>query len=298
MKFKTSLYALPLAGVLAVLAQPAMSTTWDPFFGEVYQVKQASYTGGSYNQQLAANYRSFVIFEADEMYDWIDAKHFSGKAQAAAAGQRVMPENPDDWGIADATALDELRVQHGRLVSALGAGAIEKAPVQVALAQAKFDCWVEQQQEGWQTWDIAACRDAYMAAMRDVDAAMAPKVAAAPPVAPVAAFPVNGYLVYFDFDKSTIRPDAAALLDQVAVAAREQKAQVVELTAYTDRAGSVDYNQSLSERRALAVRNYLAGRGVIVQHMTSLSLGEADSRVATLDGVREPENRRVTVYLR
>ncbi|WPZ35886.1 OmpA family protein [Thalassobaculum sp. OXR-137] len=296
MKMIYSKYAFPLIGVALLLSQPAAA---DPFFGQVDEVKSSSFTGEGFDQHLAANYRELVIFEVDEMYDWFDGRDYADKAQAAAAGARVMPDDLEDRNIADPNALTDLRTQHTRLLAALNGGAIQKAPVQIARAQAKFDCWAEQQEEGWQTWDIAACRDAYMAAMGEVDAAMAPKVAAGPSAPlPVSPFPVDGYMVFFDFDRSAITPQAAAILDRVAIAALEQKAQLVELTAYTDRAGSIAYNQLLSERRGDAVRAYLGGRGVVVGHITTLGMGEANSRVATADDVREPENRRVTVYLR
>lgn len=297
MKITGSNYAFPLMGAFLLFSSP---TAADPFFGQVDEVKNSSFTGESFDQHLAANYRELVIFEVDEMYDWFDGRHYADKAQAAAAGSRVMPDDLENRKIADPNALTALRTQHTRLLAALNGGAIQKAPVQMALAQAKFDCWAEQQEEGWQTWDIAACRDAYMAAMGDVDAAMAPKLAAAQPTAasPASPFPVDGYMVFFDFDKSAITPQAAAILDRVAADARDQKAQLVELTAYTDRAGSIAYNQLLSERRGVAVRDYLGGQGVVVSHITTRGMGEANSRVATADDVREPENRRVTVYLR
>jgi len=74
--------------------------------------------------------------------------------------------------------------------------------------------------------------------------------------------------------------------------------RVVELVGYTDRSGADRYNQALSERRAMAVRNYFGGQGVVVQQMTSIGKGETDPRVPTPDGVREQENRRVEIRLR
>jgi len=69
------------------------------------------------------------------------------------------------------------------------------------------------------------------------------------------------------------------------------------VTGHTDTSGSDKYNQKLSERRAKAVADGLAGLGVPA---TSLSVdwkGESAPAVATGDGVKEPLNRRSTVSI-
>ncbi len=69
--------------------------------------------------------------------------------------------------------------------------------------------------------------------------------------------------VYFEFDTDTIRSVSTPLLDQVAAAVLQLDAALrVRVDGYTDDAGSPDYNLDLSFRRARAVVEYLAGRGV------------------------------------
>ncbi|HWH16856.1 MAG TPA: OmpA family protein, partial [Allosphingosinicella sp.] len=62
-----------------------------------------------------------------------------------------------------------------------------------------------------------------------------------------------------------------------------------------DRSGSASYNVGLSQRRADAVRSYLAGRGVPNGAMATEAFGESRPLVETADGVREPQNRRVEI---
>ncbi|MGB3165370.1 MAG: OmpA family protein, partial [Alteraurantiacibacter sp.] len=55
------------------------------------------------------------------------------------------------------------------------------------------------------------------------------------------------------------------------------------------------YNVGLSQRRNAAVRDYLTGRGIPAARISSEAFGESRPRVATGDGVRELQNRRVEV---
>jgi outer membrane protein OmpA-like peptidoglycan-associated protein len=153
--------------------------------------------------------------------------------------------------------------------------------------------------EGHQPEDNAFCRDAFEAALaRDEEAIAEPEEVMveeeAPPPAPEP--PARDYLVYFDFDKSNVRPDAASILDRVAEAVVELGSDDVVLTGFTDTAGPEEYNQKLSVKRAVSVRDYLAGLGLSVTMQTS-GKGEHDLRVPTPDGVREQENRRVEVRI-
>jgi OOP family OmpA-OmpF porin len=68
--------------------------------------------------------------------------------------------------------------------------------------------------------------------------------------------------VNFDFDKSTLRPDAVAILDEAVSILGKYPELKVEVAGHTDAIGSEQYNQGLSERRAKAVYDYLTGHGI------------------------------------
>ena len=80
--------------------------------------------------------------------------------------------------------------------------------------------------------------------------------------------------VTFEFDKARLTPDARVLLDMVSDALLARTDIQVEVAGHTDSKGSDAYNQKLSERRALAVKEYLAGRGVEASRMTAVGYGE------------------------
>jgi OOP family OmpA-OmpF porin len=106
---------------------------------------------------------------------------------------------------------------------------------------------------------------------------------------------VGPFMVFFDWDKSDITPQAAAILDNAAAAyATTGQAQVM-IAGHADRSGSDQYNVGLSQRRSDAVRSYLAGRSIPDGVMTTQAFGESRPLVETADGVREPQNRRVEI---
>ena len=118
-----------------------------------------------------------------------------------------------------------------------------------------------------------------------------------PPLAPPAPPPIarRVFLVFFDWDKSTITPEGMAIIQQAAAAFRAGGPVTIQVTGYTDASGSAGYNQRLSERRANAVAQAMAGLGVPRQQMAVSGRGKNDQRVPTADGVREPQNRRVEI---
>lgn len=127
--------------------------------------------------------------------------------------------------------------------------------------------------------------------------APAPAAAPAPAVAPGPEPPARDYLIYFDFDKSTISGDSARVLEQAMEAMAKLNATGMSLIGHADRAGSNVYNQRLSERRAASVHDYLSGRAIPDGDIGTVGRGEDDPRVPTPDGVREQENRRVEIRL-
>ena len=89
----------------------------------------------------------------------------------------------------------------------------------------------------------------------------APAPVPAPPPAPAPiTIDLNG--VNFDFDKSTLRPDALAILGEATEILKRYPDLRVEVAGHTDSVGTAAYNQGLSERRAKAVYDYLTSNGI------------------------------------
>lgn len=80
--------------------------------------------------------------------------------------------------------------------------------------------------------------------------------------------------IYFDFDKSDIREDARIELDKIVGIMNEYPKMVVSLKSYTDCRSTVEYNQKLSERRALSTTNYIKGKITQPSRITGEGLGE------------------------
>lgn len=99
--------------------------------------------------------------------------------------------------------------------------------------------------------------------------------------------------IHFDFDKADIRPDAAVILDEAASILNGSAGSSVSVGGHTDSVGTEAYNQGLSERRAMAVKDYLAGKGVDSSRLSAVGYGEANPIAAndTADG--RALNRRV-----
>ena len=83
--------------------------------------------------------------------------------------------------------------------------------------------------------------------------------------------------VHFDFDKSALTPEAKAILKRDIQVLKDNPKAKVRLAGYTSASGTDAYNQSLSERRSAAVRDYLISEGVITpERLTTIGYGEAD----------------------
>lgn len=254
-------------------------------------MRDAQGAGSPFTNALTEEYRNITAFEADEMYDWPDADYFAQKGLRAAAGEVVMPEELANWDL-PGDAADDLAEGRNRLMVALEAGARDSHPDLAARAQGRFDCWIEQQEENHQPDHIAACRDDFMAAMDELEAAMAP-VEQAEAVAPIP----DSYIIYFDFDSAAIRPDGQAVIDEVVGDAATLGSPAISVTGHADRSGAEDYNMALSLRRADAVREGLIAGGVAADQITTAGRGEGENAVPTEDGVREQANRRVEVII-
>ena len=79
--------------------------------------------------------------------------------------------------------------------------------------------------------------------------------------------------VYFDFDKSTIRPSERGKLDDISKYLTTNAGKRLMIAGHTDLTGTSKYNTGLGERRALAVRSYLIGLGVPASQLFTISYG-------------------------
>ena len=116
---------------------------------------------------------------------------------------------------------------------------------------------------------------------------------APPAIAPMTA--PKSYLVFFDFNKSDLTPQAVTIVDQAAHNASPAKVTQLTVTGHTDTVGSDAYNMRLSRRRAESVAAQLEKDGIPSSEIQIVAKGKRDLLVPTADGVKEPQNRRVQI---
>ncbi len=103
--------------------------------------------------------------------------------------------------------------------------------------------------------------------------------------------------ITFNTNESVIKTSANSVLDSVALVAKEYDKTRLQVIGYTDSTGNDKINQPLSERRAAAVANYLALRGVQGSRINSYGAGAANPIASNATAEGKAQNRRVEITL-
>jgi len=288
--------------------------------------------GSRFTRALTREYLAYADYEARTRKDWINARHFARKGLRAADAKRddaVTPEPLGRWNLHSRRDVPTFAGYRGRLVSAFAAGARTRRPARAAVAQARFDCWVERTAGRAGADAIETCRREFLAALAAIEGAanrhgvkgmdakgkgIARKRVRTPRLArkqPPARAPVvrvsrlariapaaGAWTILFGFDQDGLRAGELAKIKAAAQAARQRGAARITVTGHADRAGAPDYNTGLSLRRAAAVRAALIGAGVAPDRVRIFARGEGDGAIGTGDGIGHAGNRRVTIHLR
>ena len=104
--------------------------------------------------------------------------------------------------------------------------------------------------------------------------------------------------VYFDLDGFTPRAETLFILDNAAKAMQADPSLNLTIEGHTCDIGTAEYNVALAERRANAVRDYLVGRGITPNRLTTVSYGENDPEHANAHEDTRQLNRRVALVVR
>jgi OOP family OmpA-OmpF porin len=236
----------------------------------------------AFSADLGKDYAGFANSLLNKEGQMADTDYFARKSLAAYAGKNVPPENVGNWAIA--TPLEApvgydvvMNDTRKRLMGFLDANRAGN-PAVASHAQVLFDCWVEHTE-----WQInigfnGSCHAQLMAILGG----------------PAAAATAN---VYFEFNRSTLSPAAVQIVQQVALAAKNEPDAHVMLIGKADLAGTDAYNMGLSHRRADAVRAELDKDGIANTRIDERWVGEREPPVPTPNGVREPRNRVVEITI-
>ncbi len=308
---KFSFFPLALAGTILTLGACDVSNGLDlssqqfKSHTEIDALNETQAVGSPFTQYLTKEYRDYANIEQDSMFDFADALHFARKGLASAEGDAVMPEPISDWNL-QPSQIDALRTGRNRLINAYDRGGRELAPQESAIAQSRFDCWIEQEEENWDSPENVVCKNEFLSAIDILET----KIGSAPipveevmaPVTEMSSAEVEPmdiedakYIVFFDFDSSALEESGASVLDAVAAEVAKRDVSSVKVSGHADTSGATAYNLKLSQKRANMISKALQQRGVSSESIETLSSGESVLLVDTPDGVREPANRRVEI---
>ncbi|AWB58457.1 MULTISPECIES: peptidoglycan-associated lipoprotein Pal [unclassified Colwellia] len=105
------------------------------------------------------------------------------------------------------------------------------------------------------------------------------------------------HIVYFDFDKSSVSGDFAAILEAHAKFLNENSNVNVLIEGHADERGTPEYNIALGERRAKSIETFLENMGVSASQLSTVSYGEEKPMVKDRSEGAFAKNRRaVLVY--
>jgi OOP family OmpA-OmpF porin len=100
---------------------------------------------------------------------------------------------------------------------------------------------------------------------------------------------------FFDFDKSVLKPEGRAKLDDLVSKMSGLNLEVIIAVGHTDSVGTDSYNQRLSVRRAEAVKSYLVGKGVEKNRVYTEGKGEKQPVADNKTAEGRAKNRRVEI---
>lgn len=278
-----------LTSILALLALTACDTT-----ASLKDLRKVEPNSDPYYAALASLYQDYAENEL-KLYDWWSSKYFADKGLLAAYGKNIEPEHPDNWDI-DEAQLRTMRAARQVLMASLTPELKAQHPREAAHAVLYYDCWVENQEEGWETEAIETCRDEFYNAVGKLET-IDPNVATEETSKPAEPVEATSSILYFPFDDDTLTDLALEALNQLIDYVKTSGNATVVLNGHADRSGTDAYNFTLSERRSRFVLDKLLAAGIDPGRISYFAFGETDPKIPTDDGVKEPANRRVEIFI-
>ena len=183
-------------------------------------------------------------------------------------------------------------------------------PFNLARAISSLDCWSEQQEENWQTWDINSCKNDFLNAMHNIYEKISTQENKQENInknnnlenetkdeVTIVTKNENKELmqiIYFDFDQFNL---SEVSKDKIKKFLNNYGSVINEylVVGHTDTKGTNKYNLSLSIKRAEVVKEVLINYGINQSSIKILGKGEESLAVETPDDTKQPANRRVEI---
>lgn len=249
------------------------------------------------NGKLAYEYKKMAVYEHDEMYDFPDSYTWAKKSNMISEGHNPGPEDVADWNIKDDNTKHELYKEGNDLRVALKSQFAHERENSAIKAQSHYDCWIEQQEENWQTDEIAACKEMFKKALMNIEnprekgQTIYPEDMTTKIIVPST--------VFFDYDKADLKPAAKIVLWDFVKQLKEKGLthSAIVVDGFTDTKGNMEYNKMLSKKRAETVKHGLVSYGLHEKQIVTKGSGEEHLLVRTSDEVDNYTNRRVEITI-
>ena len=263
----------------------------------------------NFQEHLLSEYKKRASFEAEEMHDWNSAKLYSEKALKSLETDEIYPEEISYWKIPEEN-INEIKIAYENLMT-IYKDAKNIDPFNLARAISSLDCWSEQQEENWQTWDINSCKNDFLNAMHSIYE----KISTQENEQETSSEKNNNLenetkdevtivtknenkelmqIIYFDFDQFNL---SEVSKDKIKKFLNNYGSDINEylVVGHTDTKGTNKYNLSLSIKRAEVVKEILINYGIQQSSIKILGKGEESLAVDTPDDTKQPANRRVEI---
>ena len=264
----------------------------------------------NYSEYLFKAYKEKAVFEAEMMHDWNSAKLYSEKALLAKNGMEIFPEKIAYWKLPN-EHVAEITQGYESLMSIYKKAKITD-PYNLAIAISSLDCWSEQQEENWQTWDINECKDNFLKSLH----AIYEKITLDEKINKENSNQITSIdnnqidesvtlvtknqneeimqIIYFDFDEANLSNVSINTLKNF-IKKYSNTINKYIVIGHADTKGSKTYNQKLSIKRAVAIKEILINEGIDNNYISILGKGEESLAILTPDEVTHPANRRAEI---
>jgi outer membrane protein OmpA-like peptidoglycan-associated protein len=264
----------PLVSTVRSLTRATMGLTW--------QAPNGFFIGAGYSWNVPREDRGLYVTDEDGLGDFADLQVRLGYYPGGrlSLNERLSREEGRRNEIARQAAAETAAQDAARQAdreaqasqAAAQAAAAQAAAAQAAASQAAASQAAASQAAASQAAGSQAAGSQATGSQATGSQAAASQAAAAQQAASAATVAFED--VHFDFDRYTLRPDAARLLDDAASALDRNPTLRIVIEGHTCNIGTAEYNLALGDRRASAVRAYLIARGVAASRLTTISYGE------------------------
>lgn len=250
----------------------------------VEKLKTAPPAATAFERELSTLYEKFVDRELKK-YDWQSAGYFAEKGLLAAQGKQIVPEDPAGWDIPD-YAMQSLASARNTVMAKLTPAYKQQHPIKAASLFFHFDCWVEEQEEAWETEAIERCKQGVMIHLQETD----------PPV-PMGGPLSTSYLMHFPQDETMLEGFAKDELSLIAdtLADYDDAPYQVILNGHASREENKPRQLELSKQRANYIAQFLIRRGVAPEAIQYLPYGGTDMSAASAADAGADE--RVEIFI-